>query len=158
MSLIKVIGVHERFDSETEKLLTKEHLSYLKPDLSQTYNFVDNLTTCLKHNEIFPGIKLGKEPIDNSGRILTHSHGYPQTNIPDPWCEVCLFWIDKYYTDIPSLQLQIKTLTTQIDSLMSENHILKFSAQRQGKRLKRTRNVIIKNVECVTRVVNSEVL
>jgi hypothetical protein len=98
------------------------------------------------------------EPIDNSGSILTHGHGYPQTTVPDPRCEVCLFWIDKYYKDIPSLQLQIKTLTTQIDSLMSENHGLKFSAQRQGKRMKRTGNVIIKNVECVTAVVNSEVL
>jgi hypothetical protein len=158
MSSIKAIEVHESSDSEIEKFLAKEDPSYLKPDLSQTYDFVDNLPPCLKHSKGFPGIKLGKEPTDNSGSILTHDHGYPQTTVPDPRCEVCLFWIDKYYTDIPSLQLQIKTLTTQIDSLMSENHRLKFSAQRQGKRLKRTGNVIIKNVECVTTVVNSEVL
>jgi hypothetical protein len=112
MSSIKVIEVHQSSDSEIEKFLEKEDLSYLKPDLSQTYDFVDNLPSCLKHSEGFPGIKIDKEPIDNSGSILTHDHGYPQTTIPYPRCEVCLFWIDKYYTDIPSLQLQIKTLTT----------------------------------------------
>jgi hypothetical protein len=158
MSSIKVIEVHESSDSYIKKFLAKEDPSYLQPNLSQTYDFVDNLSPCLKHSEGFPGIKLGKEPTDNSGSILTHNHGYPQTTIPDPWCEVCLFWIDKYYIDIPSLQLQIQTLTTHIDSLMSENHRLKFSAQRHGKRLKRTGNVIIKNVECVTTIVNSEVL
>jgi hypothetical protein len=158
MSLIKAIEVHDSSDSKIEKFLAKEDRIYLKPNLSQTYDFVDNLPPCLKNNEVFPGIKLGKEPTDNSDSILTHDHEYPQTIVPDPRCEVCLFWIDKYYTDIPSLQLQIKTLTTQIESLMSENYRLKFSGQRQGKRLKRTRNVIIKNVECVTAVVNSEVL
>jgi hypothetical protein len=158
MSSIKVIEVHESSDSEIEKFLAKEDPSYLKPDLSQAYDFVDNLPPCLKHSKGFPGIKLGKIPTDNSGNILTHDHGYPQTTVPDPRCDVCLFWIDKYYTDVPSLQLQIKTLSTQINSLTSENHRLKFSAQRQGKRLKRTGNVIIKNVESVTTVVNSEIL
>ena len=157
MSSIKVIDVHQSSDSEIEKFLEKEDLSYLKPDLSQTYDFVDNLPPCLKHSEGFPGIKLGKEPTDNNGSILTHSHGYPQTTVPDPRCEVCLFWIDKYYTNIPSLQLQIKTLTTQIDLLTSENHRLKFSAQRKGKRLKTIGNVIIKNDECVTAIVNYKV-
>jgi hypothetical protein len=136
----------------------REDPSYLKPDLSQTYDFVDNLPPCLKHSEGFPGIKLGKEPTDNSGSVLTHDHGYPQPTVPDPRCEVCLFWIEKYYTDVPSLQAKIKTLTTQIDSLTNENHRVKVSAHRQGKRLKRTGNVIIKNVECVKAVINSEVL
>jgi hypothetical protein len=158
MISIKAIEVHESSDSEIEKFLAKEDPSYLKPDLNKTYDFVDNLPPCLRNSEGFPGIKLGKEPIDNSDSIPTHDHGYPQTTVLDPWCEVCLFWIDKYYTDVPSLQLQIKTLTTQIDSLMSENNRLKFNAQRQGKRLKRIGNVIIKNVECVTTVINSEVL
>jgi hypothetical protein len=84
MSSIKAIEVHETSDSEIEKFLVKEDPSYLKPDLSQTYDFVDNLPLCLKHSKGFPGIKLGKEPTDNSGSILTHGHGYPQTTIPDP--------------------------------------------------------------------------
>jgi hypothetical protein len=70
---------------------------------------------------------------------------------------VCLFWIEKYYTDVPSLQAKIKTLTTQIDSLTHENNRVKVSAHRQGKHLKRTGNVMIKNVECFKEVINSKV-
>ena len=69
-----------------------------------------------------------------------------------------MFWIDKYYTEIPTLQLQIKTLTTQIDSLKDQNHRLKSSVQRQDKRLKRTGNIIVKNAKSVTAVVNSKIL
>ena len=69
MSSIKVIEVHESSDSEIEKFLAKEDPSYLKPDLSQTYNFIDNLPLCLKHSEGFPWIKLSKEPTDDSGII-----------------------------------------------------------------------------------------
>ena len=112
MISIKAIEVHESSDSKIEKFLAKEDPSYLKPDLNKTYDFVDNLPPCLRNSEGFPGIKLSKEPTDISGIILTHSHGYPQKTIPYPWGEFCLFWINKYYTDIPSLQLQIKTITT----------------------------------------------
>ena len=108
--------------------------------------------------KVFQGLNSVKKPTDNSGNIPTHGRGHPQTTIIDPQCEVCLFWIDKYYTDIPTLQLQIKTLTTQINSLKDENHRLKSTVQRQGKCLKRTRNIIVKNVESVTTVVNSEIL
>jgi hypothetical protein len=55
MSSIKVIEVHESSDSEIEKFLAKEDPSYLKPDLSQTYDFVDNLPPCLKHSKVFQG-------------------------------------------------------------------------------------------------------
>jgi hypothetical protein len=158
VSSIKAIEVHESSDSEIEKFLEEEDPTYHKSIPNQTYDFVDNLPPCLKHNENFPGIKLSQNPTVDSGSILTHSHMSPQSTVPDPRCEVCLFWIDKYYTDVPSLQAKIKTLTAQIDSLTSENHRLKISAQRQGKRLKRTGNIIIKNVECVKAVINSEVL
>ena len=94
----------------------------------------------------------------NNGDILTLDHGHPKAAITDPWCEFFLFWIDKYYADIHTLQLQIKTFTTQVDSLKDENHRLKSSVQRQDKSLKRTRNIIIKNVESVIAVVNSEIL
>ena len=112
MSSIKAIEVQESSDSEIQKFLAKEDPSYLKPDLSQTYDFVDNMASFLKHSKGFPRIKLDKEPTDNSGSVLTRGHGYPQPTAPDPRCEVCLFWIEKYYTDVPSLQARIKTLTT----------------------------------------------
>jgi hypothetical protein len=94
----------------------------------------------------------------DSVTVLMHSHVPCQPTVPSPQCEVCLHWIGKYYTDVPFLQVKIKTLAAQIDSLTSEKHELKISAQRQGKCFKRTGNVIIKNVECVKAVINSEIL
>jgi hypothetical protein len=146
MSSIKTIEVHESSDFEIERFLAKEDPPCLKPDLDQDYNFVDNFSPCLKHNQGFPGIKLDKKPTGNSGDILTHGRGHSQTTITDSRCEVCLFWIDKYYTGIPTLQSQIKTLTIQIDSLKDENHRLNSTVQRQGKCLKMTGNIIVKNV------------
>jgi hypothetical protein len=99
-----------------------------------------------------------KKPTGNSGSVLTYNHGFPQSTVLDLRCEVCLFWIEKYYTDVPSLQAKIKAFTAQIDSLTTENHRLKLNAQRPGKRLKRTGNIIIKNVESVTIVINSEIM
>jgi hypothetical protein len=158
VSSIKMIEVHESSDSEIERFLAEEDPPCLKPDLGQAYNFVDNFPPCLKHSQGFPGIKLNKKPTGNSGDVLTHGHGHYQTSITDSRCEVCLFWIDKYYTDIPTLPSQIKTLTIQIDSLKDENHRLKSTIQRQGKRLKMIGNIIVKNVESVTTVVNFEIL
>jgi hypothetical protein len=158
VSSIKMIEVHESSDSEIERFLAEEDPPCLKLDLGQAYNFVDNFPPYLKHSQGFPGINLDNKPTGNSGDILTHGSGHSQTTIIDSRCEVCLFWIDKYYIDIPILQSQIKTLTVHIDSLKDENHRLKFTIQRQGKRLKTTGNIIVKNVESVTTIVNSEIL
>jgi hypothetical protein len=84
VSSIKAIEVHGSSDSKIKKFLAEEDPSYSKPDLSQTYDFVDNLPPCLKHNEDFPGIKLSQKPIVDSGSILTHSHVFPQPTVPDP--------------------------------------------------------------------------
>jgi len=153
-----MIKIHESSDFEIERFLAEEDPPCLKPDLDQAYNFVDNLPPCLKHNQGFLGIKFDNKPIGNSGDVPAHDHGYSQTTITDSRCEICLFWIDKYYTDIPIMQSQIKTLTVQVESLTDENHRLKSTVQRQGKRLKTTGNIIVKNVESVTTVVNSEIL
>jgi hypothetical protein len=112
----------------------------------------------LKHSQVFPGIKFDKKPTGNSGDVLAHDRGYSQTAITDSWCEFCLFWIDKYYTDIPILQSQIKTLTIHINSLTNENHRLNSTVQKQGKHSKMTGNIIVKNIESVTTIVNSEIL
>jgi len=158
VSSFKVIEVHESSDSEIENFLEEEDPTYHKLNTSQAYNFVGNLSPCLKHNKYFPRIKLSQNPTVDSGSVLMHNHMSPQSTVLDPWCEVFLFWIDKYYTNIPSLQGNIRTLTTHIDSLTSENHRLEISVQRQGKRLKKTRNIIIIYLECVEAVINYEVL
>jgi hypothetical protein len=73
-------------------------------------------------------------------------------------CEACLFWIDKYYTDIPILQSNIKALIDQVGALTNENHRLESTIQRKGKRMKTTGNVILKNVETATTIINSEII
>jgi len=133
MSSIKAIEVYKSSDSEIHKFLAREDPSYHKSDLSQTYDFVDNLPLFLKHNEDFIGIKLGKKSTDEIGSVLTEGYGFPQPTIPNPRCEVCLQWVRKYYTYIPLFQAKIETLTAKIDSLTSENHKVKISAQRQVK-------------------------
>jgi hypothetical protein len=112
----------------------------------------------LKHSQGFLGIKFDNKPKGNSEHSPTHNHGYSQTAVTGSQCETCLFWIDKYYTDIPILQSQIKTLTDLVDPLTDENRRLKSIVQRQGKRLKTTGNIIVKNVESVTAVINSEIM
>ena len=158
MSLIESIEIHESSDSEIEKFLADEDPNYAKSDLSQTFNYVNNLPPCLKHNKDFPGIKLGQRPTVDSGSVLTHIHALPQPFSPAVNCEVCLHWIGLYYTDIPVLREKIKALTTQNCSLTIENHELKINAQRQGKCLKRIGNIIIKNINSIEAVINSEIL
>jgi hypothetical protein len=72
-------------------------------------------------------------------------------------CEVCLSWIDRYYTDILFLQSRVKALKDQIDVLTSENHRLESVIQGKEKRMKTTGHVIFKNVEAATTIVNSKV-
>jgi hypothetical protein len=55
MRSIKAIEVHESSDSEIEKFLAREDPSYLKPDLSQTYDFIDNLPPFLNIVKFFHG-------------------------------------------------------------------------------------------------------
>jgi hypothetical protein len=138
--------------------LFEEDPPSFKPNLDHAYHFIDNLPPYLKHSQGFLGIKFDKKPIGNSGDVLAQDRGYSQTVVINSQCEICLFWIDKYYTDIPILQSQIKTLTDQVDSLTDENHRLNSIVQRQGKCLKTTRNIIVKNVESVIAVVNYEIL
>ena len=81
---------------------------------------MDNLFPCLKHSEGFPGIKLGNKSTVHVGDIPVHNHGNSQVNVAQPQCEAFLFWIEKYYIDVPILQSQIKSLSDQVDPLKNE--------------------------------------
>jgi hypothetical protein len=58
---------------------------------------------------------VGKPSKGNNEYSPTHNRGYSQTVVTGLQCETYLFWIDKYYTDIPILQSQIKTLTDLVN-------------------------------------------
>ena len=158
MSSIKTIEIHERSDSEIDRFMAEEDPPSFQTHLDRSYNFMDNLFPFLKHSEGFPGIKFGDKSTGHIGDVPVHNRGYSQSTITQSQCETCLFWIDKYYTDIPILQSQIKALTDQVNPLTNENRRLKSIIQRQGKHMKTTRNVILKNVETTTTVINSEIM
>jgi hypothetical protein len=77
VSSIKSIELHEISDSDIEKFLADEDPNYSKLDLSQTFDYVNNLPPCLKCNKEFTGIKLGQRLTVDSGSVLTHSHVLP---------------------------------------------------------------------------------
>ena len=158
MSSIKMIDIHESSDSEIERFLAEEDPPSFEADPDQAYNFMDNFPPFLKHSQGFPCIKFDNKPKGNNGHSLAHNRGYSQTVITYSQCETCLFLIDKYYADIPILQSQIKILTDQVEPLTDENRRLKSIVQRQGKHLKTTGNIIVKNVESVTTMINSEIM
>jgi hypothetical protein len=153
-----MIEIHESSDSKIDRFLTEEDPLSSQPLLDQPYNFVDNLPPCLKHIEGFPGIKLGNKSTVHVGNTPVHNCDYSQGTVAQSKCEVCLSWIDRYYTDIPILQSQVKALTDQIGALTNENHRLESVIQSKGKRMKTTGNVTFKNVEAATTIVNSKII
>jgi hypothetical protein len=151
------IEVSEDSDSEIERFLAEEYpYSYgLCPD--RPYDYVTNLPPCLKDNPDFPGIKLRDEPtcqMDDSPAVNTIS---ANTQSLQPHCNECRSWIDRYYTDVPLLQSQLKSLEDQVDSLTNENSRLQSIVQAKDKRQKTTGSVIFKNVEAATTIVNSKI-
>ena len=88
---------------------------------------------------------------------LVHNQVCSHATVAQSKCEICLSWIDRYYTDIPILQSRVKALKDQIDVLTSENHRLESVIQGKEKFIKTTGNVVFKNVEAVIAIVNSKV-
>jgi len=96
-----MIKIHESLDSDIDRFLAEEDPLSYQTDLNQSYNFVDNLPPCLKHSEGFPGIKLSNKSTAHVRDVSVHNQ---EATIVQPQCDSCLFWIDKYYVDIPILQ------------------------------------------------------
>jgi hypothetical protein len=151
-----MIEVHESSNSEIDRFLAAEDLHSFEPHLDRPYNFVDNLPPCLKNNPEFPGVKLGNEPTVCVEGVLVHNHVCSHATAAQSKCEVRLSWIDRYYTNIPILQSRVKALKDQIDVLTRENHRLESVIQGKEKRIKTTGNVVFKNVEVATTIVNSK--
>ena len=119
---------------------------------------MDNLPPCLKYNANFPGVKLGNESTVCVEDAPIHNHVCSHATVTQSKCEVCLSWIDRYYTDIPILQSWVKALTDQIVVLTKENHMLESVIEGKEKRMKTTGNVVFKNVEATTTILNSKVV
>ena len=100
---------------------------------TEPYEFVMNLPLCLKGEEGLSGIRNDQGKI--AGKVDTSMFDctlhWP--SIPHVQCDVSFNWIEQYYTDIPILQAQIKTLTSQNESLRQENLYLKVNPERKAK-------------------------
>jgi hypothetical protein len=156
LSSIGPIEVNEVSDSEIEDFLALEDPDCQRFDPTEPYDFVTNLPPCLKGKEGFSGIGLGQGKITGKVDTTMFDCTLHQHIVPPVQCDVCLHWIERYYTDIPILQARIKTLTAQSESLRQENLDLRVNAERKAKCLKRTGNIVIKNANSVKAIINSE--
>jgi regulator of replication initiation timing len=84
----------------------------------------------------------------------------PLPTIAPVHCENFLDWFERYYRDIPYLQVQLKHMVAQNSLLERENEELKeciqSNADRENKRFKCVGNVIIKNATNFNTIINSD--
>jgi hypothetical protein len=102
-SSISMIEVHESSDSKIDRFLVAKDFYSFEPHLDRPYNFVDNLPPCLKNNPEFPGVKLVNESTISMEDAPVHNQVCSHATVAQSNCEVCLSWIDRYYTNIPAL-------------------------------------------------------
>jgi hypothetical protein len=157
LSSIDPIEINEVSDPKIEIFLAEEDPDRHKSEPTQPYDFVSNLPPCLKGSKGFTGIKFGQGPTTGNVDILTPNYTLPRQIAPSVHCEVCLHWIEWYYSDIPILQARIKALTNHNELLIKEIHDLRSNEQRQAKRLKKTGNIVIKNADSVKAIINYEI-
>jgi hypothetical protein len=95
----KLIVLNEDSDSDIERFLAREY-PYSRGLCSETsYDFVSNLSSFLKKNPIYQGIKLHNKTLGDSNK--------PSPAILNPEqssCNQCDVWLERYYTDVPLLQ------------------------------------------------------
>jgi hypothetical protein len=150
------IEVNEVLDSEIEDFLALEDPDCQKFGPTESYDFVMNLSSCLKGKEGLYSIGLGQGKIIGKVDTTMFDCTLHQHIVPPIQCDVCFHWIEQYYTDIPILQAQIKTLTAQSESPRQENLDLRVNIERKSKCLKRIGNIVIKNATSVKEIINSK--
>jgi hypothetical protein len=161
LSSIDPIEIDEVSDPEIEDFLVQEdpELQGSRREVTiptEPYDFVTNFPPCLKGKEGFSGIRQDlKQTTDKTDAPMVDCVLHRPTTSP-VHCDDCFNWVEHYYIDIPLLQAQIKTLTAQNDLLKQENFDLKANAERKTKRIKTSRNIVIKNATSVKAIINSE--
>jgi hypothetical protein len=120
------IVLSEDSESDIERFLAKEYPYSHGICSKEPYDYVSNLTPCLKNNPDYLGIKLHKETPANLNK--------PSPMIPKPNqspCIQCNSWVECYYTDVPLLQSKIKSLEERVTVLAKENDRLQASEKKQ---------------------------
>jgi len=158
---IDPINIDEDSDLEIEDFLVREdpELHDFRREITgptEPYDFVSNFPPCLKVKEGFSDIRHNlKKTIDKTDApmadYLLHQ---PTTSLIH--YDGCFEWIERYYIDIPLLQDKIKTLTAHNGLMKQEILDLKAHAGKETKSIKRSRNIVVKNVTNVKEIINSE--
>jgi hypothetical protein len=77
---------------------------------------VTNFPPCLKGKDGFFGIRPDQKKIIDKVDTPMFDRALHRPIISPVQCDVCFYWIERYYTDIPLLQARIKMLTAQNES------------------------------------------
>jgi hypothetical protein len=143
----KPIVLSEDSDSDIECFLASEY-PYSQGLCSELpYDFVTNLSPCLKNNPSYPGIKLPNETLDNVTKPS------PALSKPtQPSFDQCDLWLEQYYIDVPLLQSKIESLENKVVVLTSQRD----KCQATDRKQRTTGSIVFKNVESATAVVNSK--
>jgi hypothetical protein len=141
------IMLSEVSNSEVERFLAIEYPYSQGLCAEPSYDFVSNLPPCLQNDPNYPGIKLPYEAPSHSSKP---SPSLSQSTMPP--CDQCSLWLERYYLDVPILQLRIHSLEDQVARLTSQ----KAKLQATDKKQRTTGSILFKNVESATVVVNSK--
>jgi hypothetical protein len=141
------IVLSEDSDSDVERFLASEYPYSQGLCPEPPYDFISNLSPCLRNNPSYPRIKLPNEAL---GNVTKPS---PALSRPrQPSCEQCDLWLERYYIDVPLLQSKIQSLENQVAVLTSQRDKIQATDRKQ----RTTGSIIFKNVESATAVVNSK--
>jgi hypothetical protein len=141
----KPIVLSEDLDSDIEHFLAKEYPYSHGLWSKEPYDYVSYLPPCLKNDPNYPRIKLHKE---TPGNLNKPSIVMPKPEQPS--CIQCNAWLECYYTDVPLLQSNIKSLEEQVTVLSKERDRLQANEKKQ----KTTGSIVFRNVEAATTFVN----
>jgi hypothetical protein len=142
---IEPIAISEDSDSDIERFLSEEY-PYSEGLCSKPpHDFVRNLPPCLWGNPDFPGI----EPLHET---LGESSKPPSAQPVVASCDQYGLWIERYYSDVPTLQSKIHELENQVATLTGRN----AKVQPSDKKQRTASSVLFKNVESATTIINSK--
>ena len=134
------IVISKDSDSSIERFLAEEGFCDKPP-----CDFVDSLSPCLRDNPDLPGVKPPHETLGESSKP-------PYAQPVAASCDQCGLWIERYYSDVPTLQSRIYELENQVAKLTSRN----AREQPNDKKRRTTGSILFKNVESATTIVNSK--
>jgi hypothetical protein len=141
------IVLSEDSDSDVERFLASEYPYSQGLCPEPPYDFMTNLSPCLRNNPSYPGIKLPSETLSHVSKPSPSPSKSTQSS-----CDQCELWLERYYIDVPLLQSKIQSLEDQIAVLTSQRDKLQATDKKQ----KTTGSILFKNVESATAVINSK--